>query len=411
MNPLLTRRRALTLLGVGAVTPALLPRSSAQAAGTCTTTETNEVTIGPYYVDEGLVRSDITGGQSGVPLTLTLTFLDIDTCEPLSGAAVDIWHANAAGHYSDESSEGTLGETYLRGIQITDANGQVTFQTIYPGWYSGRTVHIHSKIRTGGTLSGTSYTGGTNQWIGQVFFDESVTEAVAQVSPYSSSTTTRTTNSQDSIFAASSPETTLTVSGSTAAYTATATINVAAGGAETGGTTSTGTPCVFSGSTTRRTTHGTTVPLTGTAAPGATVEVFFRAAGQSAYTLRRTLTANSSGVWSTSYVATTTYAIYAEADDDLSDVVYVLLAPTISGAATKVVTRGSSVTITGYSVPNSTTTLKFHKKGTSGYLVTRTVATNSSGVWTKTYTATTDYRFYAIGANGLTSATHLVQVA
>ena len=97
-------------------------------------------TVGPYFVDEKLSRSDVRANtsdgavQAGVPLSLTLQVFDADnSCAPVQGASVDIWHANASGLYSDESANGTAGQNWLRGYQTTDADGLVTFTTIYPG--------------------------------------------------------------------------------------------------------------------------------------------------------------------------------------------------------------------------------------------------------------------------------------
>ena len=113
------------------------------------------VTEGPYYKAGDFVRSDITEGQAGLPMTLTLTVVDTN-CQPVPNARVDIWHANAQGQYSGvtDPKEGCADcgdKTFLRGTQTTNAQGQVTFQTIFPGWYPGRTVHIHVKIWKNGS--------------------------------------------------------------------------------------------------------------------------------------------------------------------------------------------------------------------------------------------------------------------
>jgi protocatechuate 3,4-dioxygenase beta subunit len=117
-----------------------------------------EQTEGPYFVDDKLDRSDIrsdpTDGsmKEGIPLLLTFKVSQVSNsgCTPLGGATVDIWHCDALGVYSDVSDPGfnTVGQQWLRGYQTTEANGQANFTTIYPGWYQGRTVHIHFKIRT-----------------------------------------------------------------------------------------------------------------------------------------------------------------------------------------------------------------------------------------------------------------------
>jgi protocatechuate 3,4-dioxygenase beta subunit len=166
-------------------------------AATCVLTPS--MTEGPYFVDELLERSDIRAGQAGVPLYLTINvFSADDACDAYSGAIVDIWQCNAQGSYSDISASGngnTSGQTWLRGLQQTDSNGQVKFTTIYPGWYQGRTIHIHLKVRT---FDGDSTTYNFNT---QLFFSESITNQVlSNVAAYSRSQTRGTTNSNDGIF-------------------------------------------------------------------------------------------------------------------------------------------------------------------------------------------------------------------
>jgi protocatechuate 3,4-dioxygenase beta subunit len=162
---------------------------------------TPDKTEGPYFVDERLNRADIrvdpSNGsvQPGVPLRLTITVLDMDNaCAPVAGAAVDIWHAIAEGRYSDVSANGTVGRKYLRGYQVTDANGAVQFTTVYPGWYSGRAIHIHFKIRK---FDGSST---TYEFSSQIFFDESVNQAVLAQGAYSARGQADTPNSADNIY-------------------------------------------------------------------------------------------------------------------------------------------------------------------------------------------------------------------
>ena len=157
------------------------------------------MTEGPYFVDEKLNRSDIRSDPSdgsvkdGLPLVITVNVSSISSnCTPLSGATLDIWHCDAAGVYSDASdrSFNTQGKQFLRGYQTTDANGQVKFTTIYPGWYHGRTVHIHFKIRT---TSGHDF---TSQW----FFDDGLSDTVFAQAPYAAQGTRDTRNSADGIY-------------------------------------------------------------------------------------------------------------------------------------------------------------------------------------------------------------------
>jgi protocatechuate 3,4-dioxygenase beta subunit len=155
---------------------------------------------GPFYVDEGLLRSDVLDGQTGVALQLSIKVLKAATCAPIANAAVEIWAANSLGKYSDKSVEGTVGQKYLRGVQLTDATGLVKFRTIYPGWYSGRTCHIHLKVRTGGKASGSSYatSGSHTAYVGQIFFPPTMNEALRSV--YTSDANPFTNNADDRVY-------------------------------------------------------------------------------------------------------------------------------------------------------------------------------------------------------------------
>jgi protocatechuate 3,4-dioxygenase beta subunit len=171
----------------------------AEAAATCVMTPAK--TEGPYFVDERLNRSDIrsdpTSGdvQDGVTLTLKLFVFDASNdCAPVQGAQVDIWHANARGTYSDESANGTSGEKWLRGYQVNDADGAATFTTIYPGWYSGRAVHIHFKVRI---FNGSTE---TLEFTSQLFFTDAMNATVFARAPYSSRGNPDTTDSTDNIY-------------------------------------------------------------------------------------------------------------------------------------------------------------------------------------------------------------------
>lgn len=166
--------RCLGALGAGA------SDTSGSAALSCVVTPT--ATEGPYFVDRALKRSDLTSGTrapaviDGLPLALSVQVYRVsDTgCAPLVGAQVDLWHADAAGAYSDLAPEGTVGERYLRGYQLTDEAGAARFTTIYPGWYRGRTPHIHFKVRGEGFEF-------TSQW----YFDDAISDQVFAAAPYS----------------------------------------------------------------------------------------------------------------------------------------------------------------------------------------------------------------------------------
>ncbi|CAM5454064.1 dioxygenase [Streptomyces griseorubiginosus] len=230
---------------------------AASASSTSTAAEacyrlTSETTEGPYYIDADKIRRDITEDKEGIPLTLQLKVIDSETCKPVANAAVDIWHCDALGIYSGYESLSTGGgsggggaptdapsgtptdapsgtpsgtptgeppsgapsggtggggheeptddERYLRGTWRTDKHGQVTFKTIFPGWYRGRTVHIHTKVHVDGTWTDAGYEGGHTCHTGQFFFDEESVLASAEVEPYSTSTTERTTLTEDTIY-------------------------------------------------------------------------------------------------------------------------------------------------------------------------------------------------------------------
>lgn len=195
--------------------------ASATASATSTSSECmtlmTSVTEGPYYLDGALVRKDITEGKSGVPLTLRLTVVDAtDGCTPVSGAAVEIWHCDAWGYYSGytttgpggtsvpEESEDTSGandKTYLRGYQTTDGDGVVEITTIYPGWYTPRTTHIHVKVHTGGKKADDTYEGGKVNWTGQLFCDDKYGDEVYKTEPYSQHVGTWTKLGDDMVYA------------------------------------------------------------------------------------------------------------------------------------------------------------------------------------------------------------------
>jgi protocatechuate 3,4-dioxygenase beta subunit len=149
-----------------------------------------EQTEGPYYVDDAAVRRNVTEGKPGTPLTLRLTVVNASSCRAIKGAAVEIWHCDASGVYSGVGQQGTENELFLRGVQRTDAKGVATFRTIYPGWYPGRTVHIHTMVHLGGNVVHT----------GQLYFSDAVTDVVYRRSPYSQRPNRSPRNSGDSIY-------------------------------------------------------------------------------------------------------------------------------------------------------------------------------------------------------------------
>jgi len=188
----LTRRRLLGLAALGAAGAAWPaedatagPRAVASGAVSCVLAP--ELTEGPYYLPNEAVRSNITEGKPGTPLRLRLTVVSTSSCKPIKGAAVDIWHADASGVYSGVA--GNTG-TFLRGIQLTDRNGLAVFDTIYPGWYRGRAVHIHVKVHAGGSVVHT----------GQLFFPDALSDRVYAAAPYRSRGNPDTTDAADAIY-------------------------------------------------------------------------------------------------------------------------------------------------------------------------------------------------------------------
>ncbi|MFF3502080.1 intradiol ring-cleavage dioxygenase [Streptomyces sp. NPDC003247] len=232
-NKTITRRRALAVTGGTAAAGGLVvvgyqsafagtavegeataSASATSTGGSCMTLMTS-VTEGPYYLDGALVRKDITEGKSGVPLTLRLTVVDAtDGCTPVPGAAVEIWHCDAWGYYSGyttanpggsapaESEDGSTADddTYLRGYQIANANGVVKFETIFPGWYTPRTCHIHLKVHTGGQKEDGTYEGGKVNYTGQLFFDDDIAQEIFTLEPYSKHSGTYTKLADDMVY-------------------------------------------------------------------------------------------------------------------------------------------------------------------------------------------------------------------
>ncbi len=192
-----SRRQALIQLAAGSIA---LSASTAWARITPSCILTPEQTEGPYFVDTQLERSDVRSDpntkqiSAGVSLHLQLqvTGIKAGQCQPLPGAIVDIWHCNAAGVYSDVDN--AAGQQFLRGYQITDQRGKVNFVTIYPGWYPGRAIHIHFKVRTA-TRSGKA-----ELLTSQLYFDEAVTKQVYKQQPYAERATGYQTNERDGIY-------------------------------------------------------------------------------------------------------------------------------------------------------------------------------------------------------------------
>ena len=182
-----TRRAALAAF---ASTPAVIASATrvyAQAAPAPAVSPTPACVLtpasiaGPFYFDPKLERADITEGHPGAPLRLRFTVMDAATCAPIEGARVDVWHARADGFYSGYPGQGdtrrtdTTGGTFMRGTQFADARGEAAFRSVYPGWYRGRTTHVHFKI----------FIGERDMLTGQMYFPDALSQYIyANVGAY-----------------------------------------------------------------------------------------------------------------------------------------------------------------------------------------------------------------------------------
>ena len=193
----LSRRRVLGLLGAGGLVvaggsglaglgPAAARGGASLRGPVCSLTP--EAMEGPYYLRGGPRRSDIREGRGGERLRLVLTVVDATTCDPIEGAKVDVWHADRQGNYSGFGAT-AANDTFLRGRQISDEAGRVVFITVYPGWYPGRTAHIHVKVHAGGDVVHT----------GQLYFPQRFNDRVYTQDRYQHAGA-QVTNHQDGIF-------------------------------------------------------------------------------------------------------------------------------------------------------------------------------------------------------------------
>jgi len=181
----------------------------ATASTTTTTGSTNAAcavtpseTAGPYPSLVDLYRSDIRDGKTGTLLTLTVKVVNVNAgCAGVANADVEVWHCDSAGNYSEYGTQTT--QNYLRGIQPTNSSGEVTFTTIYPGWYQGRATHIHLEVKTNGV----------SRKITQIAFPESINTTVYQSGVYASRGSNPTSNLSDGIFADSLSSELVTPSG------------------------------------------------------------------------------------------------------------------------------------------------------------------------------------------------------
>ncbi|WP_406168679.1 intradiol ring-cleavage dioxygenase [Streptomyces canus] len=246
----LTRRKVVAVgagtvavvgLGAAGTVNAFAQEKSAESEAEACYKLTSETVEGPYYIDADKIRRDVTEGKEGIPLLLDIRVIDSESCRPIRNAAVDIWHCDAVGVYSGYEDMGNGGgggpaptgtptdaptgtptgtptgiptgpppggghqeptddTRYLRGTWRTDKHGRVTFRTVFPGWYRGRCVHIHTKVHVDGEWTDAGYEGGHTCHTGQFFFDEESVLASAELEPYASNTAERTTLDEDTIY-------------------------------------------------------------------------------------------------------------------------------------------------------------------------------------------------------------------
>ena len=245
-GPVLARREVLGLLGVSAGGAAFAtwwpdrmtfgPMPAAAAEPACIVRPT--AVEGPFFVDERLNRSDIrsdpTDGSvrdgTRLALELVVSRLDGGACTPFPNVVVDLWHCDASGVYSDAQDPGfdTRGQQFLRGYQATDVSGVARFVTIYPGWYAGRTVHLHVKLRTDPDASaGLEFTS-------QLYFDDALTDVVFAAAPYAAKGARSVRNAADAIYQSGGDQLVLPVaSDGTGGYAATFAIGIETGAATT----------------------------------------------------------------------------------------------------------------------------------------------------------------------------------
>ena len=225
---LLTRREAVTLFGAaGYSLLAGCSRAKGQPSAVnlpgCMVRPAQ--TEGPYFVDEQLNRSDLRLDPSndlltpGLPLDLTIAVSRLGDagCTPLAGVVVDVWHCDHLGVYSDveDPQFNTVGKKFLRGYQVTDGHGKARFTTIYPGWYPGRTVHVHFKLRSDPAASpGFAFTS-------QFYFDDALTDRVHAQEPYAPKGVRTVRNNQDAIYRRGGSQLLLALAPSPAGHTGT----------------------------------------------------------------------------------------------------------------------------------------------------------------------------------------------
>jgi protocatechuate 3,4-dioxygenase beta subunit len=198
-----------SLVGAAAVAATVSGPLSLAAGMATACTLTPEPAAGPFYLPLQMVRRDITDGAAGVPLMLRVRIVDAATRKAIQGAVLDIRHCDAtsawlprvtpidvvdvppAGGTPTPRTAAGDGRRCLRGVQMSDAEGDVKFRTVFPGWCAGRSIHIHLQVYVGGRVTHT----------GQFFVDERLAQRMAELRPYSANPVARTPNAEDRHFA------------------------------------------------------------------------------------------------------------------------------------------------------------------------------------------------------------------
>ncbi|MGE0747213.1 MAG: intradiol ring-cleavage dioxygenase [Rhodospirillales bacterium] len=218
-------RRGVLAGAAGLAAAAVAPRAWALSPLACMATP--KAMEGPYYFDPGMERADIAEDRPGVPLRLSIKVVDAPTCAPIAGARVDAWHCDGIGFYSGYDRQGdgrdvsARGRSFLRGTQFADREGGLAFATIYPGWYAGRTTHIHLKVFLDRRTLLTT----------QIYFPDDVNERVYRANaPYRDRKAVRETfNGNDGLFRRAGEEAVAVVTQERDGYRALFTIGVARG--------------------------------------------------------------------------------------------------------------------------------------------------------------------------------------
>jgi len=195
--------KGLGALGIGAMfpLPRLIGASGSESGSKLTPLQqeasscwlTPALTEGPYYLNANLIRQDITEGRPGMPFHMRFKIINFE-CQPVPNVLVDVWHCDKDGNYS--GFNGFVGQTFMRGIQTADSNGEAVFDTVYPGWYMGRATHIHFKVR----LTSSTYV--TSQFC----FLDSINNMIYATPLYVNRGPNPTTNAMDGIFHNANPQ-------------------------------------------------------------------------------------------------------------------------------------------------------------------------------------------------------------